>query len=1065
MKTSKALLLSLFLIAAMQLPAQVDSRNRAPETVVADGLAQLPASKHNTYTTVMSELASTGEKGVGIIANMYSSATDDKTATFEYALNGLTDYVLSSDNKQGTAGLRKGLAKAVDACKDNARKAYLLSLLGRCATSEEVVQIESYLSDAYLSDYAVRALAAIPGIDNEMTALVKAGGAPKSALANIAYQRALKQTEPTLIAWTDGADDETRAAIYNALITCGGSQSIQLLASAAKKAGFQPDKTGAVEAYIRLLENSAPDAATLQQAAKGLIGSKVPAMRCAGLRFLLAASADNASQNVIKALKDKDIEYRNTALDYASQNCKETIYADVAKAFGKLSRDAKLDVVRWFGNNKAADGADAVAYCTKWNDKEMATAAIEAASKIGGAKCQEALIGQLSGENAKEAKAALCSFKGDISRAVLSALASGEKQKVINGLSVASQRHINSLYGDVKGLTASADSDIRQAAYKALEGIANENNFADLCSMLNKADAATAPSLQRAAAKSIASLDSDKQYALTAEAMKQSAAPSLYYPLLAQAGNDNAIATLKQQNNEAANDAMLHVDNSAILPTLLTMAETNSAKKDEILGRYLQLAQAAKVNPTERYIILRSGADLKPSAMLLGKYISALGNTRTVQALAYMRNFDNDTQLTDNVAAAVKEIVAHNAALNAGTDVKQMLEKAKAAYAAHKDNADAGYAVDEITGLQAKTAVEGYELGTNNNTYGANAIHIAKPMAENFEMAFDWNCEGTMLVVVRGMPILMIDRNKGVSLNTIDWKTFSSLGNWNTANVKVVDDRIFVAVNGNQLITNAVMENFMDGEPIRATGTVSIQTKANGYSLRQVCFNTLPSTPISTLSDEEAKQGFELLFDGRSLAKWQGNTTNYMPQDGNIYVTASYGGNGNLYTKKTYSDFVYRFEFCFVQPGVNNGIGLRTHIGTDAAYDGMEIQVLDHDDPIYKGLHDYQQHGSVYGIIVPKHVTFGKLGTWNTEEIRAVGDHITVTVNGEVVLDGNIREACQGHNVAPDGSEHNPYTVDKRNHPGLFNKEGYVSFCGHGPGVKFRNVRILDLSKKKSKRK
>ena len=158
---------------------------------------------------------------------------------------------------------------------------------------------------------------------------------------------------------------------------------------------------------------------------------------------------------------------------------------------------------------------------------------------------------------------------------------------------------------------------------------------------------------------------------------------------------------------------------------------------------------------------------------------------------------------------------------------------------------------------------------------------------------------------------------------------------------------------------------------------------------------------------------------------------------------------------------MYRFEFCFEQPGVNNGIGIRTHIGTDAAYDGMEIQVLDHDDPIYAGLHPYQQHGSVYGIIVPKHVKFGKLGTWNTEEIRAVGDHITVTVNGEVILDGNIREACQGHNVAPDGSDHNPYTVDKKNHPGLFNRDGYVSFCGHGPGVKFRNVRILDLSKKK----
>ena len=70
-----------------------------------------------------------------------------------------------------------------------------------------------------------------------------------------------------------------------------------------------------------------------------------------------------------------------------------------------------------------------------------------------------------------------------------------------------------------------------------------------------------------------------------------------------------------------------------------------------------------------------------------------------------------------------------------------------------------------------------------------------------------------------------------------------------------------------------------------------------------------------------------------------------------------------------------------------------------------------------------------------------------------------VTVNGEVIVDGNIRKACKGHNIAPDGSNENPYTVDHRNHPGLFRKSGLISFCGHGAGVKFRNIRIKDLSK------
>lgn len=213
---------------------------------------------------------------------------------------------------------------------------------------------------------------------------------------------------------------------------------------------------------------------------------------------------------------------------------------------------------------------------------------------------------------------------------------------------------------------------------------------------------------------------------------------------------------------------------------------------------------------------------------------------------------------------------------------------------------------------------------------------------------------------------------------------------------------------------------------------------------------------VSTLTPEEQAEGYEMLFDGVSMDKWQGNTTAYQPIDGYMYVTASYGTTGNLYSVKEYDDFVLRFEFCFDRAGVNNGVGIRTPMGVDAAYHGMEIQILDHDDPIYANLREYQVHGSVYGIIPAKRIVSPELGVWNTEEIRAKGDRITVIVNGEVILDGDIRKACKGHNVAPDGNN-NPYTVDHLNHPGLFNKKGYIGFLGHGQGLKLRNVRIKEL--------
>lgn len=63
----------------------------------------------------------------------------------------------------------------------------------------------------------------------------------------------------------------------------------------------------------------------------------------------------------------------------------------------------------------------------------------------------------------------------------------------------------------------------------------------------------------------------------------------------------------------------------------------------------------------------------------------------------------------------------------------------------------------------------------------------------------------------------------------------------------------------------------------------------------------------------------------------------------------------------------------------------------------------------------------------------------------ADGDHIRVTVNGVVILDGNIRDAVKNG------------TLDGKEHPGLFNKKGHIGFLGHGSPVKFRNIRIKEL--------
>ena len=197
------------------------------------------------------------------------------------------------------------------------------------------------------------------------------------------------------------------------------------------------------------------------------------------------------------------------------------------------------------------------------------------------------------------------------------------------------------------------------------------------------------------------------------------------------------------------------------------------------------------------------------------------------------------------------------------------------------------------------------------------------------------------------------------------------------------------------------------------------------------------------LSEAEQAEGYQLLFDGETLAGWTGAVEGYVVEDGAITCDQEKGGN--LFTEQEYADFILRCEFR-LPPGGNNGIGLRVPVGGHASYDGMEIQVLDNTAKKYATLNPYQYHGSVYGIIPAKRGYLKQVGAWNTQEVRCIGRHITVILNGEVIVDGNLDEATA--NGPLDGKEH----------PGAHRESGHIVLCGHGSRVQFRNMRIRDLS-------
>lgn len=203
---------------------------------------------------------------------------------------------------------------------------------------------------------------------------------------------------------------------------------------------------------------------------------------------------------------------------------------------------------------------------------------------------------------------------------------------------------------------------------------------------------------------------------------------------------------------------------------------------------------------------------------------------------------------------------------------------------------------------------------------------------------------------------------------------------------------------------------------------------------------------VGALADEPAASkdddGFVSLFNGKDLDGWQGAKDGYEVVDGVLISKKSSGGN--IYTDKEYKDFVFRFEFK-LEPGANNGVALRAPTKGDAAYVGMESQILDDGHESYKGIAPYQAHGSIYGIIPAKRGALKKTGEWNTEEITLKGRHVKVVLNGQTIVDGDLDKAST------------PKTIDGRDHPGLKNEKGYIGFCGHGARIEFRNLAIKVL--------
>ena len=227
---------------------------------------------------------------------------------------------------------------------------------------------------------------------------------------------------------------------------------------------------------------------------------------------------------------------------------------------------------------------------------------------------------------------------------------------------------------------------------------------------------------------------------------------------------------------------------------------------------------------------------------------------------------------------------------------------------------------------------------------------------------------------------------------------------------------------------------------------------------------TKKETPVNTLSEAEIKDGWQLLFDGKTSKGWRGYKKDHFPngwviENGTIQCLGSGRGEagakegGDIIYDKEFQNFELTLEWK-ISEGGNSGIFYLGEEKLDYIWKtAPEMQVLDNEKhPDAKlGKDGNRQAGSLYDLIPAKPQNAKPVGEWNKIEIIVYKGTVVHKMNGEIVL--------EYHLWTPEWKE----MVAKSKFPKL-NKDwvdvaskGYIGLQDHGDDVWYRNIKIKEL--------
>jgi hypothetical protein len=218
----------------------------------------------------------------------------------------------------------------------------------------------------------------------------------------------------------------------------------------------------------------------------------------------------------------------------------------------------------------------------------------------------------------------------------------------------------------------------------------------------------------------------------------------------------------------------------------------------------------------------------------------------------------------------------------------------------------------------------------------------------------------------------------------------------------------------------------------------------------------LTDPPLNQLTADEKKQGWRLLFDGRTTAGWRGFKMSDFPaqrwevKDGALHLrptgTGDSHGAGDIVTTDTFSDFDLRWEWR-ISPGGNSGVKYFVTEEREGPI-AHEYQVLDDARHPDAKVGPHRQTAAFYDVLPPAaDKPLRPVGEWNLSRVVVSGNHVEHWLNGAKVLAYDLGSPATKAAIAKSKF---------KDVAGFGTKiRGHILLQDHGDEVSYRNIRIL----------